>query len=424
MGVVGDGTASTYALLPLLPDLPSVTIYNYSYTDSEWGDLLTKYNGVDITYDEIGNPLSYYNGNSYSFTWQGRRLVGATKGSKEMSFSYNDEGFRTSKTVNGVTTNYYYQGSLLIAEERNLSIIVYFYDENGSPFGYQYRAADYEYGEWDFFAYEKNIFGDIVAVYDNSGTKLVSYVYDAWGKCKTTTHATSATAAVNNPYRYKGYYYDFDLGMYYLQTRYYDAEICRFINADSVISGTGETVQGYNLFAYCFNNPINMSDPTGSWPKWIETTAIWLNNNILQPVNDCFFSSKQKNDINSSSHDANRRPYTGEPGSTYTAPNGDSRTYGPDGTPAHDYDHDDHGNPDKHPHDQNGGHNHDWENGVRGPAYSIEWEQVLGVTLVTVCVIGIVVVAMDDATGIGVVDDFLFGPLGVGVGEGLILIFG
>lgn len=272
MGVVGDGTASTFALLP--PSL-AVTTYNYSYTDSEWGDLLTKYNGVDITYDEIGNPLSYYNGSSYTFGWQGRRLVSAVKGSKAMSFSYNDEGFRTSKTVNGVTTNYYYQGSLLVAEERNSSIIVYFYDENGSPFGYQYRAADYEYGEWDFFAYEKNIFGDIVAVYDENGTKLVSYVYDAWGKCKTTTHATSATAAVNNPYRYRGYYYDSDLGMYYLQTRYYDAEIGRFINADGYIS-TGQGLLGYNMFAYCGNNPVNKVDYTGTFPIAISIVSILL----------------------------------------------------------------------------------------------------------------------------------------------------
>lgn len=133
---------------------------------------------------------------------------------------------------------------------------------------------------------------------------------------------------------------------------------------------------------------------------------------------------KQSNVVNASSHDDNRRPYTGKPGSTYTAPNGDSRTYGPDGTPEHDYDHDDHGRPDKHPHDSNGGHNHDWENGVRGPAYSIGWEPIAGAALVTVCVIGIVVVAADDATGIGVADDFLFGPLGAGVEKGLIMIFG
>ena len=111
MGVVGDGTASTYALLPLLPDLPSVTIYNYSYTDSEWGDLLTAFNGTAITYDEIGNPLSYYNGSSYTFTWQGRRLISAIKGTDTMSFAYDSDGLRKSKTVNGVTTYYVYSAA-------------------------------------------------------------------------------------------------------------------------------------------------------------------------------------------------------------------------------------------------------------------------------------------------------------------------
>lgn len=183
-------------------------------------------------------------------------------------------------------------------------------------------------------------------------------------------------------------------------------------------------MNGYNLFAYCFNNPVNLEDQTGNWPQWIKNAFNRIKSKIENVVKKITNFIKPTTAAASSSHDDNRRPYTGEPGSTYTAPNGDSRTYGPDGTPEHDYDHDDHGRPDKHPHDPNGGHNHDWENGVRGPAYSIGWEPIAGVALVTVCAIGIVVVAADDVTGIGVADDFLFGPLGAGVGEGLILIFG
>ena len=189
------------------------------------------------------------------------------------------------------------------------------------------------------------------------------------------------------------------------------------------MSGIGGNLHGNNLFAYCFDNPVNMSDPTGHWPKWVETAEKWTNNNIILPIAKLLSPSKLSNVATSSSHDPNRRPYTGEPGSTYTAPNGDTRTYGPDGNPEHDYDHDDHGRPDKHPHDPNGGHNHDWEDGVRGPAYNISWEAVAGGALVTACVIGIIVVAADDATGIGIADNFLFGPLGAGIGEGLILIF-
>ena len=87
----------------------------HSYTNSEWGDLLTSYNGTAITYDEIGNPLSYYNGSSYTFTWRGRELTSAVKGSNTMSFTYNDIGLRVSKTVNNVTTHYVYDGDLLLS---------------------------------------------------------------------------------------------------------------------------------------------------------------------------------------------------------------------------------------------------------------------------------------------------------------------
>ena len=270
-GVTGTSGTYTYDDAGNLVETTIGGVTNtYSYTDSDWGDLLTSFNGVQITYDEIGNPLSYYNGSNYTFTWQGRRLMTAIKGTKNMSFAYDEEGVRISKTVNGVTTNYYYQGTMLYAEETNSEIIVYFYDQNGAPVGFQYRGADYARGVWDFYAYEKNIFGDIVAVYDESGTKLVSYTYNAWGECTVTNHTTVPTVVANNAYRYRGYYYDSDLDMYYLQSRYYDANICRFINVDGLISGVSTTLQGYNLYVYCFNNPIAYTDSNGDWPKWAE----------------------------------------------------------------------------------------------------------------------------------------------------------
>ena len=280
-----------------------------------------------------------------------------------------------------------------------------------------YRNAGYATGAFDTYVFEKNIFGDIVAVYDLSGTKLVSYKYDAWGNTIPTYHngTTSTSIAARNPFKYRGYYYDSDIRLYYLQTRYYDSVTGRFINADGYVS-TGQGMLGNNMFAYCNNNPVMFVDPTGEWPKWIK--------NIASKISSFFASPKQVNETDPSSHDDNRRPNTGEPGSTYTAPNGDSRTYGPDGTPEHDYDHNDHGRPDKHPHDENGGHNHDWENGVRGPAYCIGWKQIAGAAIITICIAGIFIVAVDDASGVGVVDDFLFGPLGAGVGGGLTLILG
>ena len=91
-------------------------IREYEHSSSAWGDLMTEYLRASITYDEIGNPLTYYNGNHYTFTWEGRLLVGATVGDKVMTFTYNEDGIRTSKTVNGVTTTYYLNGSQIIGE--------------------------------------------------------------------------------------------------------------------------------------------------------------------------------------------------------------------------------------------------------------------------------------------------------------------
>ena len=98
-----------------------------------------------------------------------------------MSFTYNDEGIRTSKTVNGVRTEYILNGSQILAEITDTYIIVYMYDAYGSPIGMMYRTTSYDIQNWDVFWYEKNLQGDIVAVYSSSGLKLVTYTYDAWG---------------------------------------------------------------------------------------------------------------------------------------------------------------------------------------------------------------------------------------------------
>jgi len=177
------------------------------------------------------------------------------------------------------------------------------------------------------------------------------------------------------------------------------------------------------MFSYCQNNPVNTSDPTGHWPKWVEKATTWFNNNIVKPVKAFIEKNSKINVTATTSHSANRRPGTGKPGSTYTAPNGDKRTYGSDGYPIQDYDHDDHGRPDKHPHDSDGGHHHDWKDGKRGPAYTINQEHIAGMLMVSGCIIAISYVVINDFTGIGVADDALLGPLGAGVSQGMIMIF-
>ena len=113
------------------------------------------YNAQSITYDDIGNPLTYNNGTSYVFTWEGRNLVGAVVGTgtsqKTITFTYNDEGIRTSKTVNGVKYTYILDGSQIVGELWEDKAMLYIYDANGSPIGMQYREGTYAEGKWDAY---------------------------------------------------------------------------------------------------------------------------------------------------------------------------------------------------------------------------------------------------------------------------------
>ena len=252
--------------------------YSYGYTDS-WGDLLTSYRGVSFTYDEIGNPLTYYNGSSYTFTWEnGRRLKTATVGSNTLSFTYNHDGIRTSKTVNGVVHNYTVSGSLILTEEWGTNLVVYLYDANGAPIGMRYRTNSMAEGVFYTFWFDKNLQGDVVAVYNETGTKVLSYTYDAWGNKTTTVHNSSGTNsyAQYNAITYRGYYFDSETNLYYVSSRYYDSATGRFINADDpeVLKAELENIGQENLFAYCFNSSVNRTDTTGAWPSWATKLVI------------------------------------------------------------------------------------------------------------------------------------------------------
>ena len=139
------------------------------------------------------------------------------------------------------------------------------YDENGSPFAMSVK--DTNSGTVKTYYYEKNLQGDIVGIMNEAGYKVVSYTYDAWGNPYSPVYAYhSGVSAIDrdnaelNPFRYRGYYYDSETGYYYLQTRYYNPELGRFLNTDSALYGH---VLGFNMFAYCYNNPVNYIDPTG-----------------------------------------------------------------------------------------------------------------------------------------------------------------
>jgi len=107
------------------------------------------------------------------------------------------------------------------------------------------------------------LFGDIIGIKNTANELVASYTYNAWGECTIGTNVDGV--ATLNPFRYRGYYYDTETGFYYLQTRYYDPEICRFISADDpeILGDLASVVGQLNLYAYCLNNPVMFTDPSG-----------------------------------------------------------------------------------------------------------------------------------------------------------------
>ena len=252
-------------------DSNGTTSNAYEYNNSNWGDVLTSYNGQSITYDEIGNPLTYRDG--MSMTWKnGRQLTTLTNGDTSISYGYDSDSVRTTKTVNGVKYTYAYLNGQLLYETRGDAKFYYSYDANGILYNVRYTLTD---GGTEYsYYYTHNSRGDIVGIYNGVGELKAHYEYDAWGNVISVTDAngtaiTDSTHIANvNPLRYRGYYYDFESGLYYLRSRYYDPEIGRLINADNMII-TGSDLTGLNLFAYCGNNPVNRVDPSGQF--WIST---------------------------------------------------------------------------------------------------------------------------------------------------------
>ena len=237
----------------------------------------------------------------------------ANGGQSDYRFAYNADGILTSKTIGGQEHRYLLNGSQIVTEtwttksssgaETPNHFLVYLYDENGAPVGLQYRNKSDAKNVFYTYYFEKNLQGDIIAIYTENGTKIGSYTYDAWGNCTISTESGTTTIQKRivrtlNPFRYRGYYYDYDTGLYYLQSRYYVPQWGRFLNADGYVS-TGTGLLGYNMYAYCDNNPAMKTDPYGSWPKWLDefynNAKIWVGEHIVKPVET--FCGNVKEDI-------------------------------------------------------------------------------------------------------------------------------
>ncbi|MGN1452076.1 MAG: RHS repeat-associated core domain-containing protein [Eubacteriales bacterium] len=191
------------------------------------------------------------------------------------SYAYDADGMRTGKTVGSTTTKYYYVGARLTDVTDGTNTLHIGYDGFGAE-SLTYNGTRYYY--------VKNAQGDVIGLVNGSGAVVAEYAYDAWGNILSISGSGAGTVGAANPIRYRGYVYDTETGLYYVSSRYYDPELGRWINADNVIAGVGGDLKGYNLFAYCFNNPVNMDDQAGNWPKWIMNTVKWVAKNIVKPV--------------------------------------------------------------------------------------------------------------------------------------------
>ncbi len=227
---------------------------SYGYGNSNWGDLLTSWGGKTISSDAIGNMTS---DGTWSYSWEhGRELASMTSGGTTWTFTYDANGMRTARTNGSTAYSYVYNGGQLSQMTVAGNTLNFTYDASGSPMSVTYGGATYYY--------ITNLQGDVVAILNSSGTSVVTYTYDAWGKLLTTSGTMASTLGVHNPLRYRGYVYDTESGLYYLQSRYYNPEIGRFINSD-VLAATGQGLLGNNMFAYCGNNPVTRNDVGGNW---------------------------------------------------------------------------------------------------------------------------------------------------------------
>lgn len=279
-----------------LSDTPTGNNTEKAYTySSTCPDRLIKYGNNSISYNSIGYPVSY---GDKAFVWTNGKLTrlyddideNSSSSSEDIRFTYNAHGQRIAKSyvydpgpdysgnfTIGIDTTYDYDQSGRLIREFSTEYFtesasldrefIYLYDENdmvGVLYSYNGSTPVPYY-------YHRNLQGDVIAIYDASGYTKAEYTYDAWGNC-TVTNSTLYDLAYNNPIRYRGYYYDRETGLYYLNARYYNPEWRRFISPDSTEYIDSENPNGLNLYAYCNNDPVNYKDPSGRLA--ITTTAI------------------------------------------------------------------------------------------------------------------------------------------------------
>lgn len=226
-------------------------IIEYKYNNV--GEMIS-YNDRSITYDKLGTPINYYN--DWTFTWENGKLKKASNSDTNIQYFYGKNGRRIKKVVNGETINFNFEDVSNITQNDSKSTFKWYIPKNIASPSFNYKGIDYSY----IF----NAQSDIVGIKDTNGAIVANYIYDSWGKLLSMTDANGNDIsndrnhiAYINPLRYRGYYYDSETKLYYLNYRYYDPETGRFLSKDD------KTINNYGLYVYCMNNPINMVDYDG-----------------------------------------------------------------------------------------------------------------------------------------------------------------
>ena len=259
---------------------------SFTYGDANWKDKLTAFNGTTITYDAIGNPT---NDGTWNYTWIGGRQMRAMykgefgeQGYDEITFDYNENGLRTKKTrmyyddatgdIGYKATNYTLHGKNIVHMSDGSNNLHFFYDAQNKPAVVIFNGTAY--------AYLYNLQGDVIGLLDSTGTKVVSYTYDAWGKPISKTGTLASTLGTIQPFRYRGYVYDEETGLYYLRTRYYSSDKARFVSSDEFTRVTSPRLAG-SVYAYCRNAPTMMIDSDGFDSKCYFKAAYYIGSYLV-----------------------------------------------------------------------------------------------------------------------------------------------
>ena len=288
-GNVTERKEYAYTTAEQLDNETATATKEYVYRTSGWKDQLLSYDGEGIVYDASGNPTTY-RGATLGFE-AGRRLKSYKKAgdANAYEFTFDYRGVRNSKKTKDAdghdkTWSFYYdEDGKLWGETKSEKVlqgnfgiklwtdkitkIGYFHLNSGlAGFTLSRQTGIADAVKADYI-YRKNALGDIDGIFDTDMNLIGEYVYDAWGNCTIeAAGADNIEIMETNPFRYRGYYWDKELNLYYLQTRYYDPQTGRFINADNIGYGLTqfELLNGLNLYSYCLNNPIGYTDESGS----------------------------------------------------------------------------------------------------------------------------------------------------------------